>query len=227
MSPKIIIPLCPKNITEAIQKILVAEKHADIIEIWFDKIKNLDQAKINKIIQSAKKPLIVNFKNQKEKGSSPLSDKQRIELLKFAADAKVDFIDVSLDLPTNLIKELKARCKKTQLILSFHDFQKMPDIKHFQKLAKKAFQLKADLVKLVGTAKSFAECVPILQISQELAKKKKKFLTIAMGKHGELTRVITPLIGGLGMFAPLSAKNATAAGQLTVRELKKWWSFGE
>jgi 3-dehydroquinate dehydratase len=80
---------------------------------------------------------------------------------------------------------------------------------------------------LVDNPKTFDDCSPIFQISWELAKKKKTFLTMAMGESGEPTRVLTPLIGGLGMFAPLDKKNATAAGQLIVSELRDWWRVFE
>ena len=126
-------------------------------------------------------------------------------------------------MPVTLLRELKKACEKTKLILSFHDFKKIPKIERLRKLAERADKLGADVVKLVGAAESFDDCTAIFQISWELAKSQKGFLTIAMGEHGEPTRVITPLIGGLGMFAPLEKKDATAAGQLTVAELRQWW----
>jgi 3-dehydroquinate dehydratase type I len=90
-------------------------------------------------------------------------------------------------------------------------------------MTEKAFKLDADVVKIATFTKSWDDCTPIFQISWELAKAKKNFLTMGMGEHGEPTRVITPLIGGLGMFAPIEKKDATAAGQLTVAELREWW----
>jgi len=223
LDPKIIIPLRPHSISELQRLLLDAQDSADLIEIWLDKIKKLDEDKIQKIVEIVQKPLILNLKKRKEGGLSRLGDQKRVQLLQFAASLGVDFVDADLELPAELLKNLKKSCKKTQLILSFHDFKKTPKIEDLRKLATKAWKFKADIVKLVGTAQKFDDCSPIFQISWELAKRKKKFLTMGMGECGEPTRVITPLIGGLGMFAPIHKKDATAAGQLTVAELREWW----
>ena len=223
LNPKIIIPFRPNSVAELKRNLLDAEEEADLIEVWLDGVKQLDELKVKKIIKAVKKPLILNLKNKREGGVSRLGDKKRVEFLKIAAKAGVDFVDADLGLPVALLRDLKKSCEKTKLILSFHDFKKTPKIERLRRLAKKAFQLDADIVKLVGFAKNWQDCTPIFQISWELAKAGKSFLTIAMGECGEPTRVITPLIGGLGMFAPIEKKDATAAGQLTVEELRRWW----
>ncbi len=223
LNPKIIIPLKPKSVAEVGRMVLDTEDQADLIEIWLDGLKQLDEAKIKKIIKIVKKPLILNLKNKKEGGVSRFGDKKRVDLLKLAAEAGADFVDVDLELPVALIRDLKRVCTKTKLILSFHDFEKTPKVEKLRKLAEKASKLDADIVKLVGFAKSWDDCTPIFQISWELAKAGKSFLTMGMGEFGEATRVITPLIGGIGMFAPLHKTGASAPGQLTVKELREWW----
>ncbi len=223
LNPKIIIPLRPRSVAELQRLLLDTEEKADLVEVWLDGIKELDEKKIKKITKLVTKPLIVNLKNKSEGGTSRFGDKKRIEILKLAAKTGVDFVDADLNLPVTLLRELKKACEKTKLILSFHDFKKIPKIERLRKLAERADALGADVVKLVGAAESFDDCTAIFQISWELAKSQKGFITIAMGEHGEPTRVITPLIGGLGMFAPLEKKDATAAGQLTVAELREWW----
>jgi len=223
LNPKIIIPLRPISVADFKRQLLDAEDSADLIEIWLDKIKAIDESKIRKIITTVKKPTIVNLKTKKEGGSSRFGDPRRVEFLKMAATAGANFVDLALDTPIALVRNFQKNASSTKLILSFHDFEKMPKIEKLRKLSKKAEKMKADVVKIVGTAKNFDDCSPIFQISWELAKTKKQFLTIAMSEFGEPTRVITPLIGGLGMFAPLDEKNATATGQLTVGELREWW----
>jgi len=223
LNPKVIIPLKPKTVAELGRMLLDAEESADMIEVWLDGMKDLDESKIRKIIKAVKVPLILNLKNKKEGGTSRLGDKKRIALLKSAAEAGVDFVDADLSLPIALLRDLKKGCAKTKLILSFHDFEKTPKVEKMQKLSEKAFKAGADVVKFATLTNTWEDCTPIFQISWELASKKKDFLTMGMGECGEPTRVITPLIGGLGMFAPLHKKDATAPGQLTVAELREWW----
>jgi 3-dehydroquinate dehydratase type I len=224
LNPKIIIPLKPHSIAELQRMLLDVQEKADLIEVWLDMIKELDEAKIKKIIELVEKPLIVNLKNKKEGGVCRFGDKRRIESLKLAAEMGVTFVDADLDLPVALLRNLKKSCRETKLILSFHDFKKTPKIERLRKLSERAWRLNADVVKFATFTQSWDDCAPIFQISWELTKVGKAFLTMGMGEHGEPTRVITPLIGGLGMFAPIEKKDATAAGQLTVAELREWWS---
>jgi 3-dehydroquinate dehydratase type I len=218
--PKVIIPLKPKNLAEAKKLISRAEKLADIIEIWLDGITDLNPEKVAAIVKFAKKPLILNLKDKKEKGSFRGNSLARFQLL---TKSKATYVDLPLSFPVKLIQRFRKENPKTKLILSFHDFAKMPSLQAFRQLAKKASQQKADVVKLVGFARNYSDNLSILQISHELSTAKKSFLTIAMGEKGEITRIITPLFGGLGMFALLDAKNKTAAGQIPVFELKQLW----
>ena len=222
-TPKIIIPIQPNSVADAQRKLRQVEREADLVEIWLDGVKNLDTAKVRGIVKLVKKPLILNLKDKAEKGTFRGSANERLELLSAGAKTGAKFIDLPLDFSSKLIKKFRQENKRTKLIISWHDFAKMPDVKKLRSLAKKAEGLGADVIKLVGTAKKWSDNLPILQISHELAKSKKTFLAMAMGERGEMTRIITPLIGGMGMFAVLDKKNATAPGQLTVKELKRWW----
>lgn len=222
-APKIIIPIRPASVALALRQICVAAKAGDIVEVWLDGIKNLDAAKVQTIVRGAKSPLILNLKNKKERGRFVGSDAQRLELLQVGVKAGAEFIDLPLDFPPNLIRQFRRENPRTKLILSFHDFAKMPPIAKLRTLARQAEQRGAAIIKIVGTAKKWSDNRAILQIASELAARKKKFIVLAMGQRGELTRVIAPLLGGFGMFAPLDKKSATAAGQLTAAELQKWW----
>lgn len=217
---KIIIPLRPKSLAEAKKLISRAEKSADVLEIWLDSVADLDQAKVAAIVRLSQKPLILNLKDTKEQGNFRGNSQQRFQLL---TRSRAAYVDLPLSFPLRLIQQFRRENPEIKLVLSFHDFTKMPSLQVFRQLAKQALRQKADIVKLVGFAKKFSDNLPILQISHELAAAKKSFLTIAMGEKGEMTRVITPLLGGFGMFAPVDKKNKTASGQIPAVVLKDFW----
>jgi 3-dehydroquinate dehydratase type I len=218
--PKIIIPLQPKSLSETKKLIRKAEKSADIIEVWLDGIANLDKTIISEIVKSTKKPLLLNLKNAKEKGKFKGNSQARFDLL---TKSKAAFVDLPLDFPVKLIQQFKRENPKTKLILSHHDFTQTPSLPILCKLAKQAIKQKADVIKLVGFAKNYSDNIPILEISHELAKSKKQFITIAMGEKGEISRILTPLLGGLGMFATLDKQKKTAVGQIEAKQLKQDW----
>lgn len=222
-NPKIIIPTQPQSLVEAKKLIKAAEKVADIVEVWLDGVQDLDAAKIQELVKSAKKPLMVNLKDKKEKGAFRGSAQKRVELLGLAARAGAQFVDLPLTLDAKLIRAFQKAHPRTKLILSWHDFSKMPNLEKLHSLAKTATKFQPAIIKLVGTAKQWEDNFPILAMSRELVADKKVFLTMAMGEHGQVSRVLAPLLGSFGAFAALNAKSASAPGQLTAKELKKWW----
>ena len=83
----------------------------------------------------------------------------------------------------------------------------------------------ADIVKIAVMARSLEDTFTVITLAQLLQAQKIPHILIAMGKKGVLSRILTPVLGGTIMFAPLTSKKATASGQLTVNELKKAWSL--
>lgn len=219
--PAIIIPTQPTSLADAKRLIARAAKKADIVEIWLDRL--ADPVLVRKVLSLTKKPVIVNLKDKKERGVFGGSAQQRLTLLSAAAVAGAKYVDLPLDFPPELIRQFRKEHPKTKLILSWHDFAAMPDLKKLRQLVKKAKTLRADVVKLVGTARSMQDVFVILTIATELKKAKQEFLVMAMGELGAVTRVLSPLLGGLGMFAAYDKKSASAPGQLTTEELQQWW----
>lgn len=225
--PRIIIPIQPRSLAAAKKDMRAAEKVGDVVELWLDGLPELNDLIVRELVVFARKPLMLNLKDAVEKGRFTGSMTDRLALL--AAGAAVAtkrnqiFIDLPLSCPAAQIRAFKAQHKKVGLIVSCHDFSAMPTVAQLRRHAAKARAAGADIVKLVGTAKTIADNYVILQITQELVSARQDCLTMAMGEIGQMTRVITPLMGGWGMFAARNIKTASAAGQLTAAELKKLW----
>jgi 3-dehydroquinate dehydratase type I len=92
-------------------------------------------------------------------------------------------------------------------------------------IAEKMKKKGADIIKIAVMAKTLNDTFSVIMLAQQLQEKKIPHILIAMGKKGILSRVLTPFLGGTIMFAPLSAKGASASGQLTVKELRKAWGM--
>lgn len=223
-SPKIIIPIQPKTLAEVKKLLAAAEKEGDMTEIWLDKITKLDAEKVRQVVKLAKKPIILNLKDSAEKGSFKGTAEERLTLLLAGAKAGAQYVDLPLEFPLKLIQKFKKATKRSKLILSWHDFTETPDLGYLKELVVKAKRKGAGIIKLVSMANTWEDLRPIFALAWQLAAKKETFIIMAMGAKGEPSRIITPLIGGFGMFAALNEKSATAPGQITAGELKKWWS---
>jgi len=215
---KICVPIQAKTQKQAKIELEKAAKVADMAEIWLDHIKDLD---IADLLKNKPIPVICVCKKPNEKGHFKGADKQLIDILVKAAESGADYVDI----PFNLIKNLKFKTKNLKVILSYHNFTKTPSTPTLLKKALEMHKKSADIVKISVMAKSLNDTIRIITLAKILQSKKIPHILIAMGKKGILSRILTPTLGGTIMFAPLKKSKTSAPGQLTVGELRNAWKL--
>lgn len=203
-----------KSRQQAVLKVLKNLKgKADMAEIWLDQIVDLN---LETLFQNKPLPVIAVCKSPDEKGAFKGSAKAKLALLKRAAALGADYIDVPFP---------NTRFGRAKVIISHHDFKKTPSSKTLLQKARAMRAAGADIVKIAVTARTLGDTLRVILLAQTLQAEKIPHILIAMGRLGALSRVLTPTLGGTLMFAPLSKKDATAPGQLTVKELRAAWNL--
>ncbi len=200
-------PIKKKSKKTVIKNLKTAQKLVDIIEIWFDEIKNIDGNFLLEIFSFKEKPFI--YKSY-----------SNLENIKKILSHKIEFIDLDVSSPFKIIKEVRSLSPKIKIILSFHDFKKTPSTQILKKIIKKMLIKKADIIKLAVYAKNFNDSLRILALLEELNKNKIKAICLCMGKEGRITRTSGHLFGNYLMYAPIKTEDKTADGQISVKELK-------
>lgn len=203
----ICVPIKRKSINEAVIDLKKSQEIADLTEIWFDEIADLDEQSLGKIAGLKSKPLIykVTWPNKLFKN-----------ILKI-----VDYVDIDVRQDKLQIVHAKKINPKIKLIISFHDFKKTPTLKELEKIARNALSKGADIVKIATTARSFSDTITMIEILSKLQKQGRKAICICMGREGLLTRTAGHLLGNYLMYAPIDKSGSTASGQITVSELRK------
>ena len=218
MSARICVSIPPKTIDEAFELIIRAEElHPDLIEIRLDKLKNY--AKLADIPKQSKIPLIATNKSIKNHGYFSGNEIERQKILLDAAKYGFEHVDIDMFTlnKTDLINNIKEM--GTKVIISFHDFEKTPSILELKKILKIQLDLGANICKIITSAKTFNDNLKILNFVSE-ASKKSNLVCFAMGEHGKISRLFSPVFGGFFTFASLTEKRKTAKGQLTIQEMK-------
>jgi 3-dehydroquinate dehydratase/shikimate dehydrogenase len=104
---------------------------------------------------------------------------------------------------------------KTKLILSVHDFEKVPS-----DLARKMHAMMDDsacsIVKVAARARNVLDAAELLEMCRHSTK---PAIMLGMGEFGSMSRVLAGKFGAFLTFAPLSREAATAPGQFSLREL--------
>ena len=204
----ICVPIRKKRINSILKILSLAEKEADLTEVFFDEINNLNTEKLNIIFSQKRKPIIYKSYANKEKID---------QVLEF----KPEYIDLDIKTSLSIIKSVKVKSPKTKIIISYHNFEKTPEIKDLKKIIKEMKKKGADIYKIATYANDFTDSLRILSFLSEIKEQKLDAICLAMGKAGKITRATGHLLGNYLMYAPLDQNDKTASGQIILKELKK------
>ena len=191
---------------------------AKIFELRIDRFPKLPDAQLVPKVRSYRKfglPLIATIRAKKEGGERAVSERERLELFRKILPS-VDALDLELA-STRLTKILGplARRRGKRLILSFHDFKKMPPERKLTALIRKAKKRGADIVKIAVTPKKTNDVARLLLFTQRF--RNDRLITIAMGRLGRPGRILAPLFGSLLTYSFVG--KSQAPGQIPLKRL--------
>ena len=217
---KVCIPIVETTVEKALIAVKEVSRWADLIELRADYLKRV---KLGLLLENRRKPFIVTHRRKEEGGKYKGEERKRLSVLQEAIDLGADYIDVELATERSFLQDILRNRKKTQVILSFHDFQRTPSPKELQGLFNQMVPLKADVIKIVPFARSWEDNLSILSLTPFAKARKQKIVAFCMGEKGKISRILSPFLGAAWTYASLSKSSASAPGQLTVRELKDIW----
>jgi 3-dehydroquinate dehydratase-1 len=218
VSARICVSILPKNVAEALNLIGNAEKEgADFIEVRMDALK--ETGNLSDLPKSTKIPLIATNKLQSERGFFAGSEAERQQTLINAAKAGFAYVDVDYfsSKRAESLEKLKQLCAKT--VVSYHKYDGILAISALENILNEQINSGADICKIILTAKQIEDNLPILSFVS-FASTKAKLVCFCMGEHGKTSRLLSPALGAYFTFAALDKCSQTAAGQMSIKEMK-------
>jgi 3-dehydroquinate dehydratase-1/3-dehydroquinate dehydratase/shikimate dehydrogenase len=191
---------------------------ADVVEIRLD---GLSEPRLGNWITTIPKPVLATNRPVWEGGRFTGSEEERIEGLCAALRFGVRYVDIELRTGMALRARVlhEARLHGTQVIVSSHDFEHTPPTEHLRATLKEMVASGADIGKIVTTAASPADALRVLALQQEAMAAGFPLSAFAMGAAGTISRLATLYLGGFMTYAAPAPEQATAPGQITVRDL--------
>lgn len=195
------------------------QKGADLVELRLDKLNDEDGWKE---LLPTEIPSIVTNRSKKEGGHFEGGEDERIEPLLEAIEAGASCIDIELSTSESLRNKVlkNAKMRGTSIIISFHDFEKVPKTRDLMEKGKKIEKIGSDFAKIIGFANNPEEAIKILKFqilsSSELDI---PIISFAMGEEGKFTRLTSPLLSSPITYASIDEK--TAPGQLKIAEVRE------
>jgi 3-dehydroquinate dehydratase type I len=218
VTARICVSILPKTTQEALRLIEKAENaHADFIEVRLDFLENPQE--LADLARQGKTPKIATIISASNNGKFSGTEAEAQRFLLEAAKSGFAYVDAELSTPnlTEFVGEVKAAGAKP--IVSFHDFHGSLSLKELNGILEREIGSGAEVCKIVTTATQVEDSLTPLNFTLA-ASQKAKIVCFAMGEHGKISRLLSPVFGGFFTFASLERGSETAAGQMTIQEMQ-------
>jgi len=216
MAYKTCVTLAEPSPTKLNKLLQTSLKRSDYIEIRFD---FMEPNKVPIALSLVKKHMsrcICTLRPRSEGGKFPSSEKNRISILKLIAVYDPYLLDVEY----NTIRKNKAlqqylKKTKTNLLISWHDFAKTPNISYLKSMRKKMTKFSKN-VKIVTTARSIKDTLSVLSLYK--FQSNTNLIAFAMGDYGRMSRILCTQLGS--PYTYVSLGKPIAPGQFSLDEIK-------
>jgi 3-dehydroquinate dehydratase/shikimate dehydrogenase len=187
------------NIESQIRKAAV---YAEVLEFRFDLFDPIGISLLASLKNTLSLPLIFTYRPK-----PGLLEKKRIEILKSLLELMPEYVDLEEDLPVEVFSYFS---KRTKVICSYHNFESAPDL---EKLYVQMKKKKAHVYKIATFATSSLDALTMLLFIL----KHKNISGMCMGEHGQLTRILGPVVGSFFTYGCI--QGPVAPGQLSLKTL--------
>jgi 3-dehydroquinate dehydratase type I len=136
-----------------------------------------------------------------------------------AAREEFDYIDVELRMKDVRKTVRKMKRLGAKVIVSYHSDKLTPTEEALGSILVNEKRAGADVCKIVGTAKSYADSLRCLRFVDKHGRRT-KLVCFSTGRLGIPSRILSPIFGGYFTFASFGTGRETAAGQIPINELQ-------
>lgn len=202
------------SLTEKVpQKLIEIANSLEMVEVRID-LCELTELSVTEVFANISSQTIATCR------PSFCDDEKRMQLLKCAIDAGATYVDIEIESEKQYREELLsfAHSHNCKVIISYHNYVDTPEKAMLKNIVNECFAQGADIAKIATTAQSKMDCARVLSLYSEY----KNVVALAMGSIGAITRVANLGLGSPFSFASLDDEHATADGQLTIQQMKKF-----
>jgi 3-dehydroquinate dehydratase type I len=216
----ICIPVAAATTDAAVERMVRAAPLADLVEFRIDRIPDAD---LERLLRARRIPVIVTNRRREEGGGFTGTEAERVAILMAAARLGADYVDIEAATDPALKEELRSTLAggATKLIVSWHDFSGTPPAEFLQAKLAACMADAPAIVKIVTHADAAADCLRVLELIPRALRKGQAISAFCMGTAGRISRIMAPLLGSAVDYASLDPEDASAPGQLTIRELRE------
>jgi len=220
MSYKTCVTVAEKTPRKTKHTLSKALKKSEYAEIRFDFLKPDDVPEALELVKNSLRRCVCTLRPKKEGGKFSSNERERVSILKLISEYNPLLLDIefhTLKKDKNLQKYVKN--SKTEILVSWHDFKKTPDMNELLRIQKNMARFSKN-IKIVTTAKSFIDSTKIMSLYNP--DNKINLISFCMGEIGKHSRILCLYLGS--PFTYVSLGKPIAPGQFSLDEVKSIFS---
>jgi 3-dehydroquinate dehydratase / shikimate dehydrogenase len=237
---KICVSVCAETLEQMTGKIREARQFADVAELRFDCLKNLDSTqsgKLEKVKREFAGKLLATFRpnDRGQGGNRHITDAERLEFWQSAVSQSADWADIEFDLLPSSFPVDQIRSVWSRLIWSYHAFDVPPNEVDLQGLYSLLAGLASgrgpdkqpDVIKIATRTDDATDAIPVWNILERAKADKVQVIPIGMDDAGKWTRILGLAHGAFMAYVSAGAGDGTAPGQITASDLVELYRVRE
>jgi 3-dehydroquinate dehydratase type I len=215
---KIAASIRPRSFEQGEDLLLSAQiAGAQMIELWCDRL-DLDTAK--KLVIVSELPVIVNLKDESEKGEFEGTIYDRIKYLEELVKEGATFLDLPY---TKELESINLSRLAENLIVSYHDFEATPSLDEIETIINRMQSVNPAVIKLAFQVEQSIDLNNLLKLQINRKDLWGRSIILGMGHKGMITRLMSKTFQHPFTFACIDKYSKTAPGQMTISQLRKLW----
>ena len=205
--------ICVSFSKPTVEKFLLRHPEVKMIELRLDLMK-IDERQLSHFLSLPVDVIATCRPNRR------MTEEQRFMLLRQCISFGVRYVDVEIESGTVFISALKKNAMKhdCRLIVSYHNFEKTPDLSELDEIAEKCHAEQPHIIKIA----CMVNCKQDILNIKSLYAKYHPVVALGMGKKGIITRIKACEWGSPFTFFAACSDAATASGQVGYEEFKRF-----
>lgn len=199
---------------DAHQQISKALEYADLVELRLDCFAKLDLAELRNLRSKFSIPMIFALRSSSQGGYYIQSEQNRLVDIRHLMTLQPEYFDLEMHVDSCFIEEISSQYPGIKLILSYHNFEETPE--DLEGIYREMQKIPAFFYKFAVMPQN---CLDTMRLMQWKKMSDDKLIAICMGSHGQVSRILGPILGSPITYAALEDNQQTAPGQLSARTL--------
>lgn len=174
--------------------------YADLFELRLDFFEEEALSHFSEIVAASPLPLLFTFRKKEQGGARQISEEERLQKIEQLLALHPAYCDLEADTDPQFIAKMRKKFPHTQLIGSYHNFEKTPE--DLKSLLTSLQNPHFSMIKIAVHAPSTLDLLRLMAFAQS-HEKKVPLSCIAMGECGQSSRVLGPIVGNAIDYASL------------------------